>query len=309
MKILITGGAGYIGTSLIPMLLSRGDDVTVFDSLLFGGNALIPFFRFNNFHFIKGDVRDKAALAEAVAGKDIIIHLAAIVGFPACRENPSLAYSTNVEGAQNLVDVVSPSQFVLVGSTGSNYGALEDAMCTEETPLNPLSIYGKTKTEAERIIMEKGDATAYRFATAFGISPRLRLDLLVNDLTYQAVKQKYLVVYEAHFMRTFIHVHDIARSFVFAIDHMREMKGEVYNMGNESMNASKKDICDMIEQKTGAYVHYAGVGEDADKRNYTVSYKKVRDVGFETTVTIEDGIDELIRAFAAVKVTNPFTNI
>jgi len=309
MKILITGGAGYIGTSLIPMLLERGDDVTIFDSLLFGGNPLIPFFRFKNFHFIKGDVRDKTALAEAVAGKDIIIHLAAIVGFPACRENPSLAYSTNVEGAQNLVDVVSPSQFVLVGSTGSNYGALEDAMCTEETPLNPLSIYGKTKTEAERIIMENGNATAYRFATAFGISPRLRLDLLVNDLTYQAVKQKYLVVYEAHFMRTFIHVHDIARSFLFAIDHMKAMKGEVYNMGNESMNASKKDICDMIAKKTGAYVHYAGVGEDADKRNYTVSYKKVRDVGYETTVTIEDGVDELIRTFAAVKVSNPFTNV
>lgn len=309
MKILITGGAGYIGTSLIPLLLSRGDEVTIFDSLLFGGNPLIPFFRFKNFHFIKGDVRDKTALRDAVEGQDIIIHLAAIVGFPACRENPSLAYSTNVEGAQNLAEVLSPSQYILVGSTGSNYGALEDAMCTEETPLNPLSIYGKTKTEAERIIMEKGNATAYRFATAFGISPRLRLDLLVNDLTYQAVKQKYLVIYEAHFMRTFIHVHDIARSFVFAIEHIKEMKGEVYNMGNESMNASKKDICDMIAKKTDAYVHYAGVGEDADKRNYTVSYKKVRDVGYETTVTIEDGIDELIKTFAAVKVVNPFTNV
>jgi nucleoside-diphosphate-sugar epimerase len=309
MKVFITGGAGYIGTTLVPLLLERGYDVTVFDSLLFGGTPLIPFFRNPHFHFIKGDIRDKGALETAAQGADVVIHLAAIVGFPACRENPSLAYTTNVEGTENLANIVSPSQYVLVGSTGSNYGALEDAMCTEDTPLNPLSIYGKTKTEAERIIMEKGNATAYRFATAFGISPRLRLDLLVNDLTYQAVKQKYLVVYEAHFMRTFIHVHDIARSFLFAIDNMTAMKGQVYNMGNERMNASKKDICDMIAQKTGAYVHYAGVGEDADKRNYMVSYEKVRKVGYDTTITIEQGIDELIRTFEAIKVVNPFTNI
>lgn len=308
MKILVTGGAGYIGTTLLPLLLERGYDVTVFDTLLFGGLPLIPFFRNPQFHFIKGDVRDKEALRSVVEGKDIVIHLAAIVGFPACRENPELAETTNVDGARNLAEVIKPGQYVLVGSTGSNYGALSDEVCTEETPLNPLSIYGKTKTEAEHILMKTGQATAYRFATAFGISPRLRLDLLINDLTYQGLKQKYMVIYESHFMRTFIHVHDIARSFMFAVDNRAKMQGQVYNVGNESMNYSKRAICDMIAKKTGAYVHYADVGEDADKRNYVVSYKKIRDLGFETTISVEQGIDELVHALEAVKIASPFTN-
>ncbi|MBX4192570.1 NAD(P)-dependent oxidoreductase [Candidatus Parcubacteria bacterium] len=308
MKVLVTGGAGYIGTSVVPLLLERGYDVTVFDCLMFGGTQILPFFRNPNFHFVKGDIRDKAALEAVVKGKNIIIHLAAIVGFPACRENPALAYSTNVEGTQNLADVITKDQYVLFGSTGSNYGSLVDAICTEDTPLNPLSIYGKTKTEAERILMATGQATAYRFATAFGLSPRLRLDLLVNDLTYQGLKQKYMVIYEADFMRTFIHVYDIARSFLFAIDNRSKMQGHVYNVGNESMNFSKRHICDLIASKTGAYVHYADVGEDQDKRNYTVSYEKIRNVGFETTLTIEDGVDELIQALEVVKVHNPHAN-
>jgi nucleoside-diphosphate-sugar epimerase len=308
MKVLVTGGAGYIGTTLVPMLLERGYKVTVFDSLLFGGNAILPFFRNKNFTFIKGDIRDKETLAKAVKGQDVIIHLAAIVGFPACRENPALAYETNVEGTRNLAESIGKNQYVLFGSTGSNYGALLDGDCTEETPLNPLSIYGKTKTEAEQILMETGAATAYRFATAFGVAPRLRLDLLINDLTYQGVKQKYMVIYEPNFMRTFIHVHDIARSFLFAIDNTKKMRGEIYNIGDESMNFSKRHVCDLIAGKTGAYVHYADVGEDADKRNYTVSYKKIRDLGYGTSITVDDGVDELVQALSAIKIHNPHTN-
>ena len=204
--VLVTGGAGYIGTTLIPLLLERDYNVTVFDSLLLGGDALLPFFRHKNFHFIKGDIRDKDALRQAVKDKGVIIHLAAIVGFPACSENPDLAYSTNVEGTRNLAILVKKNQYILFGSTGSNYGAVLNGICTEETPLNPLSVYGKTKTEAERILLENTSVTAFRFATAFGVSPKLRLDLLINDLTYQALKQKYLVIYESSFMRTFIHV-------------------------------------------------------------------------------------------------------
>lgn len=306
---LITGGAGYIGTSLVPLLLERSYDVTVFDSLLFGGDALLPFFRHKNFHFIKGDIRDKDTLRQAVKGKDVIIHLAAIVGFPACSGNPALAYSTNVEGTQNLADAVSNDQYVLIGSTGSNYGVVADTICTEETPLNPLSVYGKTKTESERILMENTSATAYRFATAFGVSPRMRLDLLINDLTYQAMKQKYLVIYEANFMRTFIHVHDIARSFLFAMDNREKMRGRAYNVGDKGMNYSKKEICGMIAEKTGAYVHYADVGKDADKRNYTVSYEKISKLGYETTISVEDGIDELVRALSAVKIPSPYSNV
>jgi nucleoside-diphosphate-sugar epimerase len=308
MKVLVTGGAGYIGTTLVPLLLERGYDVTVYDALLWGGAPLLPFFRNPNFHFIKGDVRDLEPLRAAAAGKDVIIHLAAIVGFPACRQNPDLAYTTNVEGSRNVATVATKGQYVLFGSTGSNYGALEGGVCTEETPLNPLSHYGKTKTEAERLIMEKGNATAFRFATAFGVAPRLRLDLLINDLTYQGLKQKYIVIYEANFMRTFIHVHDIARSFLFAIDNRAKMQGQVYNVGSESMNYSKRDICELISKKTGAYIHYADVGEDADKRNYVVSYKKINSLGFDTTVSVKAGVDELLRALEAVTIHNPYSN-
>lgn len=308
MKILVTGGAGFIGTTLIPLLLERGHEVTVFDSLMYGGEPLIPFFRTRRFTFVRGDIRDADALRAAAHGHEVIIHLAAIVGFPACREDPPLAEATNVTGTQNVVKALDRGQYVLFGSTGSNYGALVDEICTEETPLNPLSIYGKTKTAAEAILLETGQTTAFRFATAFGISPRLRLDLLINDLTYQAVRQKYIVVYEADFMRTFIHVHDIARSFLFALDNIDRMRGEVFNVGSESLNYSKRDVCELIAEKTGALVHYADVGEDADKRNYTVSYAKIRNLGFETTISLEDGVDELARALEVIRIRNPHGN-
>ncbi len=308
MRVFITGGAGYIGTSLIPLLLGRGYTVTVYDVLLFGAEPLLPFFRNKNFIFIKGDVRDKASLQKAMRGQEVVIHLAAIVGAPACERDPLLARTTNVDGTRNLAELVTSEQCVLYGSTGSNYGAIVDGVCTEDLPLNPLSVYGKTKTEAEGILMRETPATAYRFATSFGLSPRLRLDLLVNDLTYQAVTQRYLVVFEADFMRSFIHVHDIARSFLFAIDNRQRMLGEVYNIGNETMNFSKRALSGMIAKKTGAYVHYADIREDEDKRNYSVSYKKVRELRFETTVGLDEGIDELVEAFKAFRVRNPYAN-
>ena len=309
MKVLITGGAGYIGTSLLPLLLERGYKVTVFDSLLFGGDQLLPFFKYSNFSFVKGDIRDLSAITEQCKDKDIVIHLAAIVGFPACRNYPELAQTTNVDGTKNIAHAVSKDQLVLFGSTGSNYGALEDEVCTEDTPLHPLSHYGKTKTAAEQYLRENTTCIAHRFATAFGVSPRLRLDLLINDFTYLAIKQQYLVVYESHFMRTFIHVSDIARSFVFAIDNADKMKGEVYNVGSEKMNYSKHHICEMIKKETGTYVHYADVGEDADKRNYVVSYNKINTLGYDTTITVEAGIKELVRALQVIQVHNRYTNI
>ncbi len=308
MKILITGGAGYIGTSLIPLLLARNYQVTVFDKLLYGGDALIPFFKNKNFHFIKGDIRDVSVLRNACKGKDIIIHLAAIVGFPACRENPNFAETINVGGTKNLISSVDKNQYVLFGSTGSNYGVLVNKICTEETPLNPLSIYGKTKTKAEQILMEYTNCTAYRFATAFGVSPRLRLDLLINDFTYQAVKQKYLVVYEASFMRTFINVQDIASSFLFAIDNYNNMQGQIYNIGSDNMNYSKKEICNLIAEKTGALIYYADIGKDADQRNYQVSYKKIKYLGFEAKINVQDGIKDLIKVLDVVKLSNPYKN-
>lgn len=308
MKILITGGAGYIGTTLVPLLLERGYKVTVIDNMMFGGNPIIPFFRYPNFSFINGDIRDKDLMKNAIRDKDIIIHLAAIVGYPACRKNPELAESVNIGATKILSSLVSKDQVILYGSTGSNYGEVEE-ICTEETPLNPLSLYGQTKTFAEQYLLDNNTTIAYRFATAFGVAPRLRLDLLINDFTYKAVSQGYLVVYEGHFMRTFIHVYDMARSWVFAIDNVEKIKNSVYNVGSDGMNYSKKEICELIEKGTGAYFHYADIDGDPDKRNYVVSYDKINKLGFETTITVEEGIDELVKAAAAVSFNTPYTNI
>ena len=188
---------------------------------------------------------------------------------------------------------MTDEQYLLFGSTGSNYGEVF-GICTEETPLNPLSIYGRTKTEAERIVMSKQNATAFRFATAFGISPRMRLDLLVNDLTYKAITEGYAVIYESHFLRTFIHIRDLARSFVFAIDNQHRMAGEVYNVGSNKMNYTKREVCEMInEEVPEAFFHHASIKEDPDKRNYQVSYDKINALGFEVEVDLKTGIREI----------------
>lgn len=308
MKILITGGAGYVGTSLIPQLLKKNHKVHVYDNLLFGGDQILPFFRNLNFKFTRGDIRDLELLRIAVSDADVIIHLAAIVGYPACRKDPDLAKSVNVDGTQNLIDVSSNNQLIMYGSTGSNYGAVED-ICTEDSPLNPLSLYGQTKTLAEKMLLENRNAIAWRFATAFGVSARLRLDLLINDFTYKAVTQGYLVIYEKHFMRTFIHVHDMGRTFIFGIENQEKMVKNVFNIGSEKMNYSKEQICELIRVRTNAYIHYADVGEDADKRNYVVSYKKINDLGYKTTITVEEGIDELARVCDAINFRNPYSNV
>jgi nucleoside-diphosphate-sugar epimerase len=280
----------------------------VFDSLTFGGNHLLHFVRNPAFEFVKGDIRDKADVGKAVKDQDVIVHLAAIVGYPACSRHPRLAEEVNVGGAKNLIGAAAKNQIILYASTGSNYGNV-DEICTEETPVNPLSVYGETKSEAERILLERHHSVAYRFATAFGVSPRLRLDLMINDFVYKSVSQGYLVVYEKHFMRTFIHVHDMARAFLFGLEHLGEMTGRVYNVGSDSMNYSKERICELIKCRLGCYVHYADIGEDKDKRNYVVSYKKINDLGYSTIVTIEQGIDELIRSLAVIDTKLPYMNI
>lgn len=308
MKVLVTGGAGYVGSSLVPQLLQNGCQVRVFDNLSFGGDQLLPFFRSPNFEFMKGDIRDTRDVAAAVDGQDVIIHLAAIVGYPACRSDPQRAEEVNVMGTRNIAKAVSRSQTVLFGSTGSNYGAVED-ICTEETPLHPLSLYGQTKTLAESILLNECSTVAFRFATAFGLSPRLRLDLLVNDFTYRALSQQYLVVYEAHFMRTFIHVHDMGRAFGFAIDNTDRMLGQVYNVGSDKMNYSKRQVCEMIQQQVECYVHYAEVGADADKRDYVVSYDKLSRLGYDTSISLGQGIGELVNGFAVLSFKNPYSNV
>ena len=301
-SIFITGGAGYIGTSLIPLLLENGFKVTVYDSLLFNnGDKLIPYISNKNFTFILGDILDKEKLKTSIKNHDIIIHLAALVGFPICREKgEKKSYNINVIGTQNIIDCLEEHQYLLFGSTGSNYGEVTD-ICSEETILNPLSIYGKTKTEAEGRVMERNNSTAFRFATAFGVSPRLRLDLLINDLTYKALTEGYAVIYESNFMRTFIHVRDIANVFLFAIINQEKMKNNIYNIGSDKMNFSKKEICELIKKELpNTYFNYADIGEDADKRNYIVSYEKINKLGFNTTVTIEEGVKELIKTLPLI---------
>ncbi len=310
-KILITGGAGYIGTTLIPMLLEKNYEVTVLDSLLFNnGDKLIPFINNKNFNFIKGDIRDKNLILNIIKNKDIIIHLAALVGFPICREKGEKeSRDINTLATKFLSESLQENQYLLFGSTGSNYGEVI-GLCTEETPLNPLSIYGKTKTDAEQIVMSRKKSTAFRFATAFGVSPRLRLDLLINDLTYKAMTQKYAVVYESHFLRTFIHVKDIARSFLFAIENEEKMHSNVYNIGSNNMNYTKKQICELIKQKIpDVYFHYAEIGEDLDKRNYQVSYNKINKLGFDVSITIEDGIEELKKCITLIQNDLKYTNV
>jgi nucleoside-diphosphate-sugar epimerase len=306
-KIFITGGAGYIGTTLVPKLLDLGHEVTVFDMLLHGGNQIIPFFRHKNFNFIRGDIREFEKLQEAVTGQDIVIHLAAIVGFPACRMNPEMAREVNVDGTINLINACTADQPILYGSTGSNYGVVTD-VCTEETPLNPLSLYGETKTEAEYLLMERGNAVAYRFATAFGVAPRMRLDLLVNDFSNKCLRDGYLIVYEKHFMRTFIHVSDIADSFIFAINNLSEMIDNVYNVGSDHMNYSKEAVCNMIAEKTEAFVHFEDIGEDADKRNYIVSYDKINQLGFTAQVSMDEGIDEILEVLKIMNFDDHYHN-
>jgi nucleoside-diphosphate-sugar epimerase len=311
MKIFITGGAGYIGTSLIPILLEKNYKVTVYDSLLFNnGDKLIPFIQNKNFTFIKGDIRDENLLSNSIKNHDVVIHLAALVGFPICREKGEIeSFDVNTKGTEIIIKNMSSEQYLLYGSTGSNYGEVV-GICTEDTPLNPLSIYGKSKTEAEKLVMQRENSTAFRFATAFGVSPRLRLDLLVNDLTYKSLTEGYAVVYESHFMRTFIHVRDSARVFLFSIENKNKMKNNIFNVGSDNMNFSKKDVCEIIKKEVPtSYFNYADVGEDADKRNYQVSYDKIKSLGFKTEISLEEGIRELIKVSPLIKTINPYYNV
>ena len=294
-RILVTGGAGYVGSRLVPELLANGYEVRVLDNLMYDQTSLLPHFLKDCFEFILGDIRDRNTVTKALTNVNLIIHLAAIVGAPACKQAPKLAKETNQDATILLKDCVSDSQGIIFASTGSNYGAV-DGICSERTPLQPLSEYGATKTAAEKALLESGNAIIYRYATAFGLSQRNRLDLLINNLTFQALKYGQLVIYEAGFRRTFIHVYDIARSFLHAVKHYEQMSGQVYNVGHECMNFTKREVATMIQKKVGCRINYAEVGNDPDQRDYEVSYEKIRATGFKTTIDLKSGIDELVKA-------------
>lgn len=308
-KILITGGAGFVGSALIELLLNEGYYVRVIDNLRYGGQSLANFFKNQNFEFIKGDVRSKSDMEKAVEGVDFVIHLAAVVGYPACKQDPELSHDINVNGTQNIVNILNGKIPLIYSSTGSNYGKMVDQVCLETSALNPLSEYGKQKTMAEDVVKTNKKFVIFRFATGFGISPRLRLDLLPNDFTFRAVKDKNLIVYEKNYMRTFIHVRDMAKAFLFAIENYSKLKGEIYNVGDNSMNFSKEAICLLIKKKVDYYLHFADIGHDLDQRDYVVSYDKINAAGFKTTISMEEGINELVKVSQVIEVKNPYNNL
>ena len=309
MRILVTGGAGYVGSTLVPMLLEQGHKVRVYDSLKFGGHGLLPCCQNRYFELIKGDVTDADGLKKALDGMDAVVHLAAIVGYPACKKEPQVAQATNVEGTRTLLNLRKPDQKVVFASTGSIYGSIPDYVCNENSPVGPITLYGETKAAAEEMVLNAGNSVAYRYATAFGVSNRMRLDLMPNDFTYQAVKNRNLIVYEGGFKRTFVHVRDMARSIMFALDKWDTMKDDVYNVGHESMNFTKEDVARQVLKHVDYYLHFAEVGTDADKRNYEVSYEKIRAKGFETTIDLDRGVAELVRACKLIEFQNPFANV
>lgn len=299
MKILINGGAGYIGSVLIGHLLRAGHSVTVLDNLIFGQRSLFGYCSNPNFEFVFGDVRNADTVRPLVAKADAVIHLAAVVGAPACDRDVEYATTLNFGSVETLSKLVSKDQKVIYPCTNSGYGTQSgDVFCTEETPLEPISVYGRTKADAEKLLLDTGNAVAFRLATVFGVSPRMRVDLLVNDFTYKAYKDGYLVLYESHFQRNFLGIEDVARGMLFALENYDRIKGEPYNLGLDSANINKLQLAEKIKEHVPKlYIHEAAVGTDPDKRNYVVSNEKLRKAGFEATMTLDEGIAGLLKAY------------
>jgi len=297
MNVFVTGGAGYLGTTLIPALLDCGHEVVAFDSLKSGIGPILPFFRRPGFSFVRGDIRDQKTLDDAAQTADALVHLAAIVGYPACSCTPDEARSVNVDGTRNVATAAGRDRPVVFASTSSVYGAVQESLCTEDTPLRPLSLYGETKVQGEEIVQAQCRSVVYRIATAYGLSPRLRLDLLINDFVHRALHDRHLRVYEGQYRRSFIHVDDIARSIVLALESAHGMDGKVFNVGDEGQNFTKLDVCQIIARLVpDIRIETCTEGRDADQRDYAVSYARIRDEGFQTEIPLEDGIRELCAA-------------
>ncbi len=309
-SVLVTGGAGYIGSVLVPELLRAGCKVTVLDSFMYRQNSLLECTAFENFDVVRGDARDENTLKELLPKVDYIIPLAALVGAPLCNRDKIGAVSINRDAVASIAKLASKEQRIIIPITNSGYGIGQKGIyCTEESPLNPITLYGKVKMEAEKIVLDRGNSISFRLATVFGMSPRMRIDLLVNDFTYRAVRDKCVVVFEGHFKRNYVHVRDVARAFMHAMDNFDKMKNQAYNVGLSEANLSKLELCEKIKEQVKDFVFLESpVGEDPDKRDYIVSNEKIEKAGFKTAYSLEMGIKELIKGYR-ILCNNAYGNV
>jgi len=303
MKIFVTGGAGYIGSILVPKLLMSGYDVTVLDNFMFGQNSLADACKFENFHIVNGDTRDKAQVKKLMRDADVIIPLAALVGAPICKKDPLATESINQHAIEMICELASADQRILMPVSNSGYGIGEaGTYCTEDSPLNPLSLYGITKVKAEEAVLARQNSITFRLATVFGMSPRMRIDLLVNDFVYRAMNDSAVIIFEGHFKRNYIHIQDVASAFLFGIENFDKMKGLPYNVGLDNANLSKIELAETIKKQLPNFVYLeAPIGEDPDKRNYIVSNARLANVGFIPQWTLERGITELMKGYTILR--------
>jgi len=310
MRILVTGAAGYIGSVLVPTLLKHGNEVIALDSFMYNQSSLLDCCYDEKLNIVRGDARDKDLISGYLKEVDAVFPLACLTGAPLCARDPVAARTVNLDAIKMILDLCSREQMIIFPTTNSGYGiGQEGVYCTEETPLNPVSLYGSLKAEAEKLILEAGNGITLRLATAFGISPRMRLDLLVNDFTYRAVTDRFVVIFEAHFKRNYIHVRDVTRAFIHCLENFDTMKNEPYNVGLSEANLSKWELCAEIKKQVpDFYFVEAEIGEDPDKRNYIVSNAKIEATGFKPDVSLQVGIAELIKGYKVVR-RNQFGNV
>ena len=310
MKILVTGGAGYIGSVLVPMMLQQGHSVTVIDNFMYGQTPLLDYCNSNELEVVRGDVRDEQLLREAIPKADAIFPLACLTGAPLCDMDQIGAQQINHDSVRFMAEHKSKDQLLIFPCTNSGYGVGQDGIfCDEKTPMRPISLYGKLKVELDRYLLDRGDCITFRFATVFGVSPRMRLDLLVNDFTYRAVVDRTVVLFEAHFKRNYLHVRDASQAFLHALENYQTMVGEPYNVGLSEANLSKNELCEAIQRQVPEFRYVISeIGKDPDQRNYIVSNAKIEATGFKTQVGLDDGIQELVKGFQIVR-RNQYANV
>lgn len=304
-SILVTGGAGYLGSILVPELLAAGHKVTVLDNFMYHQSSLFALSHLANFDVVNGDARQEDTLRPLIKKADYVFPLAALVGAPLCKKDPVGATTINRDAVATAAKLMSRDQRMIIPITNSGYGVGEKGkFCTEESPLRPVSLYGVVKVEAEKLALERENAISLRLATVFGMSPRMRIDLLVNDFVYRAVNDGAVVLFEAHFKRNYIHVRDVARAFMHAMDKFDEMKGGPYNVGLSDANLSKAELCERIKRQLPKFTYLeAAVGEDPDKRDYIVSNAKIEQTGYRPAFSLDDGVTELIKGYRMIRNT------